>query len=247
MNVGLGELTNRAKGDAMEVVHVGKAKTLYRTDNEDEFIIEFRDDVTAFDGRKKRRIPQKGFFNAQISARLFELLEDHGIQTHYKRMISDTEMLVTAVDIVPLEVIPRNIAAGSVVRKYPFMEGRTFNPPLLIIDYKSDEYGDPMVNDDIIMALNLASKEELRAIKDLSLRINAILIDYLDQRGLLLPDIKLEFGKARGIFLVADEISCDTCRFWLKDSGQSLDKDIFRYEKGDLLTAYEEAARRILS
>ena len=231
----------------MEVVRVGKAKTVYRTDNEDEFIIEFRDDVTAFDGRRKGRIPQKGFFNAQISARLFELLEDHGIQTHYKRMISDTEMLVTAVDIVPLEVIPRNIAAGSVVRKYPFTEGRTFNPPLLIIDYKSDEYGDPMVNDDIIMALNLASEEELRAIKDLSLRINAILIDYLDQRGLLLPDIKLEFGKTGGILLVADEISCDTCRLWLKNSGQSLDKDIFRYEKGDLLTAYEEAARRILS
>jgi len=231
----------------MEVVHVGKAKTVYRTDNEDEFIIEFRDDVTAFDGRRKGRIPQKGFFNAQISARLFELLEEHGIQTHYKRMLSDTEMLVTAVDIVPLEVIPRNIAAGSVVRKYPFTEGQTFNPPLLIIDYKSDEYGDPMVNDDVIMALNLASEEELRAIKDLSLRINAILIDYLDQRGLLLPDIKLEFGKAGGILLVADEISCDTCRLWLKNSGQSLDKDIFRYERGDLLTAYEEAARRILS
>lgn len=231
----------------MEVVHVGKAKTVYRADNKDEFVIEFRDDVTAFDGRRKGRIPQKGFFNAQISARLFELLEEHGIKTHYKRMISDTEMLVTAVDIVPLEIIPRNIAAGSIVRKYPFIEGRTFNPPLLIIDYKSDEYGDPMVNDDVIMALNLASKEELRAIKNLSLRINAILIDYLDQRGLLLPDLKLEFGKAKGALLVADEISCDTCRLWLKDSGQSLDKDIFRYERGDLLTAYEEAARRILS
>jgi phosphoribosylaminoimidazole-succinocarboxamide synthase len=231
----------------MEVVHVGKAKTVYRADNKDEFVIEFRDDVTAFDGRRKGRIPQKGFFNAQISARLFELLEEHGIKTHYKRMISDTEMLVTAVDIVPLEIIPRNIAAGSIVRKYPFTEGRTFTPPLLIIDYKSDEYGDPMVNDDVIMALNLASKEELRAIKNLSLRINAILIDYLDQRGLLLPDLKLEFGKAKGALLVADEISCDTCRLWLKDSGQSLDKDIFRYERGDLLTAYEEAARRILS
>jgi len=133
------------------------------------------------------------------------------------------------------------------VRKYPFTEGRAFNPPLLIMDYKSDEYGDPMVNDDVIMALNLASEEDLRAIKDLSLRINAILIDYLDRRGLLLPDLKLEFGKAEGILLVADEISCDTCRLWLKDSGQSLDKDIFRYERGDLLTAYEEAARRILS
>jgi len=233
----------------MDIVHVGKAKTVYRTDNEDEFIIEFRDDVTAFDGRRKGSIAQKGFYNAQISAHLFELLEENGIKTHYRRMISDTEMLVTAVNIVPLEVIPRNIAAGSIVRKYPFTEGQAFSPPLLVIDYKSDEYGDPMVNEDIIAALHIATKEELQAIKDLSLRINAILMEYLDQRELLLPDCKLEFGKEKtnGELLVADEISCDTCRLWLKDSGQSLDKDIFRYERGDLITAYEEAAKRILS
>jgi phosphoribosylaminoimidazole-succinocarboxamide synthase len=231
----------------MDIIHVGKAKTVYRAERADDYIIEFRDEVTAFDGKRKTSIPDKGRYNAQISARLFELLEEHGIATHYKAMVADTRMLVKAVDIIPLEIIVRNIAAGSVVRKYPFKEGQRFIPPVLVIDYKSDSYGDPMLNDDLIRALRLATEEELETVRELALRVNVVVKEYLGKRGLLLPDFKLEFGKARGgKILVADEISCDTCRLWLKESGQSVDKDVFRYERGDLITAYEEAARRIL-
>jgi phosphoribosylaminoimidazole-succinocarboxamide synthase len=231
----------------MDIVHIGKAKTMYRTEHPDEYIMEFRDDVTAFDGKRKTSVPDKGRYNAQISARLFEVLEDHEIATHYLAMASDTRMLVKAVEIIPLEIIVRNIAAGSVVRKYPFKEGQRLIPPVLIIDYKSDAYGDPMLNDDLIRALRLATEEELRAVRELALRVNVVLKEYLGKRGLLLPDFKLEFGKARGgKILVADEISCDTCRLWLKESRQSVDKDVFRYERGDLITAYQEAAKRIL-
>ncbi|MGZ4923649.1 MAG: phosphoribosylaminoimidazolesuccinocarboxamide synthase, partial [Halobacteriota archaeon] len=186
-------------------------------------------------------------YNAKISARLFELLEEHGIATHYKGMAGDARMLVKAVSIIPLEIIARNIAAGSLVRKYPFEEGQKLVPPMIVIDYKSDTYGDPMLNDDLIRALRLASAEELATVRELTLRVNTVLKDYLGRRGLLLPDFKLEFGKTRdGTILLADEISCDTCRFWLKESGQSVDKDVFRYERGDLISAYEEAAKRIL-
>ena len=231
----------------MDIAHVGKAKTVYRTENPDEYIIEFRDDITAFNGKRKRTVPHKGYFNAKISARLFQLLEQRGIATHYLRMVDDTRMLVKAVDIIPIEVIARNIAAGSIVRRYPFKDGQKFVPPVLIIDFKSDAYGDPMLNDDLIRALRLASEGELALIRELTLRVNTILKAHLSRRGLLLPDFKLEFGKRRdGKLLVADEISCDTCRLWLKESGQSVDKDVFRYERGDLITAYEEAAKRIL-
>jgi len=236
----------REEENVMGIVHVGKAKTVYRTKRPDEYVVEFRDDITAFDGKRKASVAKKGYFNAQISARLFELLEEHGIATHYIRMADDARMLVKAVDIIPLEVIVRNIAAGSVVRKYPFKEGQRLNPPVIVIDYKSDEYGDPMVNDDIIRALHLATEQELATMRKLALQANVVLKKYLGARGLLLPDCKLEFGKAGGHILVADEISCDTCRFWLKESRQSLDKDVFRYERGDLIMAYEEAAKRIL-
>jgi phosphoribosylaminoimidazole-succinocarboxamide synthase len=231
----------------MDIVHIGKAKTVYRTENANEYIMEFRDDVTAFNGKRKTTVPDKGRYNAQISARLFELLEQHGVATHYKALVGDARMLVKAVEIIPLEIIARNIAAGSVVRKYPFKEGQRLIPPVLVIDFKSDAYGDPMLNDDLIRALRLATEEELTTVRELTLRVNAILKDYLNKRGLLLPDFKLEFGKALdGKILFADEISCDTCRLWLKESGQSVDKDVFRYERGDLITAYEEAAKRIL-
>jgi len=231
----------------MDIVHIGKAKTLYRTENVDEYLMEFRDDVTAFNGKRKTTVPDKGRYNAQISARLFDLLEQHGVATHYKALVGDVRMLVKAVEIIPLEIIARNIAAGSAVRKYPFKEGQRLIPPVLVIDFKSDAYGDPMLNDDLIRALRLATEGELATVRELTLRVNVILKDYLGKRGLLLPDFKLEFGKSRdGKILVADEISCDTCRLWLKDSGQSVDKDVFRYERGDLITAYEEAAKRIL-
>ena len=227
-------------------LYSGKAKTAFKTDDPEKLIMEFRDSLTAFDGKKKSEAPKKGYYNAQIAAKLFNLLEDKGVRTHYDSMISDTEMVVNAVDIIKIEVIVRNIAAGSLVKKYPFKTGQKLDPPILIFDYKSDEHGDPMINDDIALALGLTTQPELSRIRKLALLINSILVDYLDDRNLLLPDFKLEFGRRKGRIILADEISCDTCRFWDKTTGESLDKDVFRFDKGDLVAAYREVARRIV-
>ncbi len=228
-----------------EELYSGKAKTVFRTDDPEKFIMQFRDSLTAFDGKKKSSAPKKGYYNAQISAKLFKLLRDKGIKTHFERMFSETEMVVDAVEIIKIEVIVRNIAAGSITKKYPFRAGEKLDPPILLFDYKSDEYGDPMINEDIALALRLAAKDELSKIRELALRINSILVEYLDEKGLLLPDLKLEFGRYKGSIVLADEISCDTCRFWDKKTGESLDKDVFRFDKGDLTAAYREVARRI--
>ncbi|NJD51326.1 MAG: phosphoribosylaminoimidazolesuccinocarboxamide synthase [Candidatus Methanoperedens sp.] len=227
-------------------LYSGKAKTVFKTDDPEKLIMEFRNSLTAFDGKKKSEAPKKGYYNAQIAAKLLTLLEDRGIKTHFNSMISDTEMVVDAVDIIKIEVIVRNIAAGSLVRKYPFETGQKLNPPILVFDYKSDEHGDPMINDDIALALGLATGSELSEIRKIAISINSILVDYLDKRNLLLPDFKLEFGRHKGKIILADEISCDTCRFWDKTTGESLDKDVFRFDKGDLVAAYREVARRIV-
>ena len=227
-------------------LYSGKAKTVFKTDDPEKLIMEFRDSLTAFDGKKKSEAPKKGYYNAQIAAKLLTLLEDKGIKTHYDSMMSDTEMIVDAVEIIKIEVIVRNIAAGSLVKKYPFKTGQKINPPILVFDYKSDEHGDPMINDDIALALGLATRPELLEIRKLALLINSILVDYLDAKNILLPDFKLEFGRRKGTIVLADEISCDTCRFWDKATGESLDKDVFRFDKGDLVAAYREVARRIV-
>jgi len=227
-------------------LYSGKAKTVFKTDDPEKLIMEFRNSLTAFDGKKKSEAPKKGYYNAQIAAKLLTLLEDKGIKTHFNSMMSDTEMVVDAVDIIKIEVIVRNIATGSLVRKYPFKTGQKLDPPILVFDYKSDEHGDPMINDDIALALGLATGPELSEIRKIALSINSILVDYLDKRNLLLPDFKLEFGRHKGKIILADEISCDTCRFWDKTTGESLDKDVFRFDKGDLVAAYREVARRIV-
>ncbi|MGP8330751.1 MAG: phosphoribosylaminoimidazolesuccinocarboxamide synthase [Methanosarcinaceae archaeon] len=230
----------------MEQLYSGKAKTIYKTDDPTKLISQFRDSLTAFDGKKKSEIANKGYCNAQISRKIYEMLETKGIKTHLIEMISDTEMLVHAVEIIKLEVIVRNIAAGSITRKYPVKEGTIFENPIISLDYKSDEYGDPMLNEDIAVALGISTYGDIKQIRNIALKINRILVEYLDKRGLLLPDFKLEFGHKDGEILLADEISCDTCRFWDKKTGESLDKDIFRFDKGDLSKAYEEVARRIV-
>jgi len=227
-------------------LYSGKAKTVFKTDNPEKLIMEFRDSLTAFDGKKKSEAPKKGYYNAQIAAKLLTLLEDKGIKTHYDSMLSDTEMVVDAVEIIKIEVIVRNIAAGSLVKKYPFKTGQRIDPPILVFDYKSDEHGDPMINDDIALALGLATRSELLEIRKLALSINSILVEFLDAKNILLPDFKLEFGRRKGKIVLADEISCDTCRFWDKSTGESLDKDVFRFDKGDLVAAYREVARRIV-
>jgi phosphoribosylaminoimidazole-succinocarboxamide synthase len=229
-----------------EALYSGKAKTVYATSDPKRYIVKFRDDVTAFDAVKKANLKGKGYYNAQISAKLFKLLADNGISTHYIKMISEDEMLVHACDMIKIEVIPRNLAAGSIVKKYDFKEGQKFDTPILVMDYKNDAAHDPMLNEDIAIALGLATEKELRKIKKISLRVNEILQGYLNERGLVLPDFKLEFGKVDKKIVVADEISPDTMRLWKKGTRESLDKDVFRFDKGDLLTAYREAARIIV-
>ena len=229
-----------------EQLYSGKAKTVYATDDPKRYVVRFRDDITAGDGARKASIKGKGFYNAQISARLFKLLADNGISTHYIKMLSEDEMLVHACDMIRIEVIPRNIAAGSIVRRYQFKEGHVFEKPILVMDYKNDEAHDPMLNDDIALALGLTTGKELRKIRKISLRVNDILTKFLNECGLDLPDFKLEFGKVGRKILVADEISPDTMRLWKKDTRESLDKDVFRFDKGDLLTAYREAAKIIV-
>lgn len=229
-----------------EQLYSGKAKTIYKTDDPDTLIVEFRNSLTAFNGEKRGEIEKKGYYNAQISKKLFEMLEAEGIKTHFVKMLSDVDMLVKKVDIIKIEVIVRNIAAGSITKRYPLKEGTVFKSPVLVFDFKSDEYGDPMLNDDIALALELATKEELATLRKLALRTNELLVPYLDERGIVLPDFKLEFGRRDGEIILADEISCDTCRFWDKSTGQSMDKDVFRFDKGDISKAYEEVARRIV-
>ncbi len=229
-----------------EALYSGKAKTVFKTDNPDKLIMEFRNSLTAFDGKKKSEAPKKGYYNARISRTLFKLLEEKGIKTHFDSMFSETEMVVDAVDIVKIEVVVRNIAAGSLTKKYPFKTGDRLEPPVIIFDYKSDEFGDPMINDDMALAMGLATKAELAEIRKLALKINSILVEYLAEKNLLLPDFKLEFGRLKGKIVLADEISCDTCRFWDRTTGESLDKDVFRFDKGDLVAAYREVAKRIV-
>ncbi len=228
-----------------ELLYTGKAKSVYRTHH--GVVMVFQDNLTAFNGKKKAVLPGKGKFNAQISARLFQLLEDQGIKTHYLKMLSETEMLVEELEIIKIEVIVRNIATGSLTRRYPFREGEELRPPVMVLDLKSDEYGDPMINEDIAVSLGLATRKELEEIREKSLEINRILKKYLEEREILLADFKLEFGRRKdGEIILADEISCDTCRFWDKKTRQSLDKDVYRFDKGDTLQAYREAAKRIL-
>jgi len=227
-------------------LYSGKAKTVFKSNEPEKLIMVFRDSLTAFDGKKKSEAPKKGYYNAQISAKLFKLLEEKGIKTHFDSMLSDTEMAVDAVEIIKIEVIVRNIAAGSITKKYPFKNGEKLDPPIVLFDYKSDEYGDPMINEDIALALQLATKDELLKIRKLALAVNSILLDFMAERDLLLPDFKLEFGRLKGKIVLADEISCDTCRFWDRKTGESLDKDVFRFDKGDIVAAYREVAKRIV-
>ncbi|MBS1263711.1 MAG: Phosphoribosylaminoimidazole-succinocarboxamide synthase [Methanonatronarchaeales archaeon] len=231
----------------MEPLYSGKAKSMYETDDPSVLRMVFRDDVTAFDAEKVDRIEGKGRYNAEICASVFEYLEGNGVETHFLERTGDAEMLVERLDIYALEVIPRNIATGSLVRKYPFEEGQELDPPVVVMDLKSDEYGDPMLNDDIVRALGIAGPGELEEIRDEALRVNNLLLEMVDERGLLLPDFKLEFGKRTdGEIVLGDEVSPDTCRFWT-EGGRSLDKDVFRFDRGDLAEAYAEAAERILA
>lgn len=229
-----------------EQLYEGKAKKVFKTDNEDCYIVDYKDDATAFNGEKRGTIEQKGVVNNRVSNHLFKLLESKGIPTHFVEEISDRETIVKKVTIVPLEVIVRNIAAGSLSKRLGLPEGTKLKKTVLEYCYKDDDLGDPMINDYHIFAMELATPEELKAIADMSFRINQILSDYLKDLGIELIDFKLEFGRCKGQIILADEISPDTCRFWDTKTGEKLDKDRFRRDMGGVEDAYQEVLNRLL-
>lgn len=228
-------------------VYSGKAKSLYRTEQKGELLVRFRDDITAFDGGKKDVLSRKGSYNAQVSARLFSLLEEQNIRTHFIRMVDDAGMLVRELEMIPLEVIVRNIAAGSMVRNYPIEEGTRLDPPVIVIDYKDDARHDPMLNDDLILALKIVTPEELSRMKEMALETNTVLRRFFAERGITLVDFKIEFGREDGTIVIGDEISMDSMRLWDAESGASLDKDVYRFAKGDVLAVYRQVTERSLN
>ena len=229
------------------LIYKGKAKGVYETNDPDKVIVEFRDDITAGDGAKKDKLNQKGYWNSIISAKFFELLEDAGIKTQYIDLIKPGFMLSWKLEMIPLEIITRNIAAGSLLKRYPFEKQQKLYPPIIQIDYKSDEYGDPMLNDEIAIALGLTDKEKLKVIKETTYKINKILKDFLESKGLLFPDFKIEYGyDDEGNLVLGDEISPDTCRFWDSKTCDTLDKDLFRKGESGVIEAYKKVASIIL-
>lgn len=228
-----------------EMLYEGKAKRVFRTDAPDRYIVEFKDDATAFDGKKRGTISDKGVLNNRISAYFFRLLEGAGIPSHYVDVLGDREMLVEAVEIIAIEVVARNIAAGSLAKRTGLPEGTPLSQPVVEYYYKRDDLGDPMINCSHVVALGLATAEELHQMKETALKVNAVLKEHLDAKGITLVDFKLEFGRKDGGILLADEISPDTCRFWDKKTGEKLDKDRFRRDLGNVAEAYAEVWQRL--
>ena len=229
-----------------EQIYEGKAKKVYATDDPKIVIVDYKDDATAFNGLKKGTITGKGVVNNKVSNHFFRLLEQQGIPTHYVEQLSDRETAVRRVEILPVEVIVRNRAAGSFSKRMGVAEGTTLACPILEYSYKNDELGDPFINSYYIRALNIATDDEMEQVKIYSFQINDILKAYLDELGIELIDFKLEFGRFDGKVILADEISPDTCRFWDKATGKKLDKDRFRRDLGDVEEAYHEIIRRLM-
>lgn len=230
----------------LEQVYEGKAKKVFRTEDPELFIVDYKDDATAFNGLKKGTIKGKGVINNRVTNYLMKMLETKGIPTHFVEEISERETIVKKVTIVPLEVIVRNIAAGSMSKRLGIPEGKELACPVLEFSYKNDELGDPMINDYHALAIKLATKEEIEIIKELTFKINDILIEFFKGIGIDLVDFKLEFGRTTdGKIILADEISPDTCRFWDSETHEKLDKDRFRRDLGNVEGAYNEILHRL--
>ena len=211
-----------------------------------EYIVYYKDDATAFNGEKKASIQSKGILNNKICTIMFETLEKAGIKTHFIKALSDREQLVKKVTILPLEVIVRNITAGSFCKRYGVEEGIVLDQPIFEMSYKNDEFGDPLLNDDHAVALKLATREEIEFLRNQTLKINEIMKRFFLKMDLKLVDFKLEFGKdSDGKIILADEISPDTCRLWDVNTNEKLDKDRFRRDLGDLVEGYEEVLARL--
>lgn len=232
-----------------ELINSGKVKSVFNTDDDDKVLIEFRDDMTAGDGARKEIMDNKGAYNAVISSKIFKVLEENGIATQFIDLPEPNVMIAKKLEMIPIEVIVRNIATGSLVRKYPIEDGTELNPPIVQMDFKDDEYHDPMLNDSIIKALGIATQEEIDTLTEKALKINEILTKFFADAGIILVDYKVEFGKDKdGNILLGDEISPDGCRLWDSETLDMLDKELFREGKDDeVMAAYIEVYNRIMS
>ena len=228
-------------------LYEGKAKKVYATDDENLVIVDYKDDATAFNGLKKGTISGKGVINNRVTNYLMQLLEKNGVPTHFVKELSERETLVKKVSIVPLEVIIRNISAGSFAKRYGVEEGIVFEEPTIEFSYKNDDLGDPLINSYHALALKLATKKEIETIKDMAFKVNSVLKEYFLGLGIELVDFKLEFGRTSdGTIVLADEISPDTCRFGDSKTHEKLDKDRFRRDLGNVEDAYIEIRKRLL-
>lgn len=226
-------------------IYEGKVKIQYETDDPDLLIQYFKDDATAFNAAKRGTIVGKGVMNNRISATLLAHVAEHGVPTHFVKVLSDREMLVKRLQIIKIEVVVRNIVAGSLAKRLGLPEGQALAEPVLEFFYKDDALGDPMINDYHIRMLRLASGAEMEAIVDGAFRVNELLTEYFDRRGILLVDFKLEFGRHKGEILLGDEITPDGCRLWDKATHEKMDKDRFRRDLGGVEEAYAEVLRRV--
>lgn len=230
-----------------EQLYEGKAKKVFATDDANCVIVSYKDDATAFDGLKKGTITGKGVINNQMSNFLMQILEKNGVPTHFVEELSERETVVKRVSIVPLEVIIRNVSAGSFSKKYGVEEGIVFDEPTIEFSYKNDDLHDPLLNAYHAIALKLATRDEIETIKSMAFKVNEVLVEYFKGLGIRLVDFKLEFGKtADGTIVLADEISPDTCRLWDIETNEKLDKDRFRRDLGGVEDAYNEVMRRLM-
>jgi len=227
--------------EKLEKLYEGKAKILYKTSDPDLLIQYFKDDASAFDGKKKGTIVDKGVMNNHMSSRIFEYLEENGVKTHFVKNINDREMLVKSLEIIPVEVVLRNVAAGSLCKRLGVEEGREFNEqPILEFFYKSDPLGDPMINECHVDIFGWATKEEVEILKSEGLKINSLMKQFFKERKIRLVDFKVEFGRHNGLVLLGDEISPDGCRLWDWDTDEKMDKDRFRFNLGSVEEKYQQ-------
>lgn len=232
--------------EKLDMIYEGKAKKIFKTNDEDKVIVYYKDDATAFNGEKKGQIEDKGILNNNITSMIFNLLEREGVKTHFIKQISDRDQLCKKVKIIPLEVIVRNVAAGSMAKRYGLNEGHKLNTTVFELSYKNDALGDPLINDYHAVAIGLTTFEELNEIYFIAAKVNNILNTFFMKQNIRLIDFKLEFGKiGNGELLLADEISPDTCRFWDASTNEKLDKDRFRRDMGNVKEAYVEILKRI--
>ena len=226
-------------------LYEGKAKKVFATDDPDIVIVDYKDDATAFNGLKKGTIAGKGVINNKMSNMMFRIMEQHGIPTHFVEELSDRETAVKKVQIVPLEVIIRNTAAGSFSKRYGVPEGKKLPVTVFEFSYKNDDLGDPLINDYHALAMELATPEEIETIKRMAFKVNDVMKEFFASLNIDLIDFKLEFGRFKGQIILADEISPDTCRFWDMTTGEKLDKDRFRRDLGGVEDAYKEVFARL--